>query len=258
MKHAMARPKSYRPSAKARIFSVLLSGLALCLPAQHSSAQDLQHSYPVVVELFTSQGCSSCPPADALLAELAKRDDVLALALHVDYWDYIGWKDIFADPKFTLRQRGYARAAGHRTIYTPQMIVSGKDHLVGFNPMKLADLVTKHKNNFTTAPRSLSASRDGDTLAISLTPGDLVSQNIRVQVVQYRPLQKVAIRVGENAGKAIDYANIVTSWTHIENWDGQAPMTLTANLTSMDPTAVILQQDLDGLPGEILAALRVK
>jgi hypothetical protein len=254
----MARPNTKRPSAKADIFAALLSGLALCLPAQHSAAQDLPAPYPVVVELFTSQGCSSCPPADALLAQLSERDDVLALALHVDYWDYIGWKDAFADPKFTLRQRGYARAAGHRTIYTPQMIVSGKDHLVGFKPMKLADLITKHKNTLATAPRSLSASRTGNTLAISLTPGDLPRQNIRVQVAQYRPLQHVVIRVGENAGKAIDYANIVTSWTHIGDWDGQATMALTVDLASMDPTAVILQQDLDGLPGEILAAIRVK
>ena len=94
---------------------------------------------PVVVELYTSQGCSSCPPADAILAELADREDVIALAFHVDYWDYIGWKDIFADPANTLRQRNYARVAGARSVYTPQMIVDGQDHVVGTKPMKLAE-----------------------------------------------------------------------------------------------------------------------
>lgn len=85
----------------------------------------------VVVELFTSQGCSSCPPADALLAELDKSADVIALALHVDYWDYIGWKDSFADPENTERQRGYARAAKARSIFTPQMVIGGVDHVIG-------------------------------------------------------------------------------------------------------------------------------
>ena len=80
-------------------------------------------SDPVVVELFTSQGCSSCPPADRIMHDLAKRDDVIGLALHVDYWDYIGWKDEYADPDHTLRQRSYARQGGRSMIYTPQMVV---------------------------------------------------------------------------------------------------------------------------------------
>ena len=100
---------------------------------------------PVVVELYTSQGCSSCPPADAFLArELANRDDVIALALHVDYWDYIGWKDDFADPQHTDRQRDYARAAGQRTIYTPQMIIAGKDHVIGSHPAEVKKLIRAH------------------------------------------------------------------------------------------------------------------
>ena len=84
---------------------------------------------PVVVELLTSQGCSSCPPADKIVAELSERDDIIALALHVDYRDYIGWKVEFADPAHTVRQRGYSRAAGKRSIYTPQVVVGGADFL---------------------------------------------------------------------------------------------------------------------------------
>lgn len=257
MKHAMAHLTSHRPSTKARLFSVLLSGLALCLPAQHSAAQEAQHSYPVVVELFTSQGCSSCPPADGLLAELATREDVLALALHVDYWDYIGWKDVFADPQFTQRQRGYASAAGHRTIYTPQMVVSGQDHIVGFKPMKLADLIADHKRKFEAAQLGLTAVRSGDALSIALDGANTRAMDMTVQVVGFRPLETVAIRRGENAGKSIDYANIVTSWDHVGEWDGAAPKQMTFALSSVDPVAVIVQQNLNGLPGEIVAALRV-
>ncbi|KKK59691.1 hypothetical protein LCGC14_3031870, partial [marine sediment metagenome] len=92
--------------------------LAALLAAQGAAAQTDQ---PVVIELFTSQGCSSCPPADELLTRLAARTDVIPLALHVDYWDYIGWRDHFGKPAFTKRQKSYAAVAGSRTIYTPQM-----------------------------------------------------------------------------------------------------------------------------------------
>jgi len=261
MTNATEYPKPIRLSVKSRISALLLSCLALSVPAQQTAAQDQPMPYPVVVELFTSQGCSSCPPADALLMELSKRDDILPLALHVDYWDYIGWKDIFADPRFTERQRAYARSAGHRTIYTPQMIVGGQDHIVGFKPMKLADLVTDHKRKLAASRLDVSAVRSGDTLSIALNntnahPSDL--HDLKVQVVGYRPHENVTIRVGENAGKSIDYANIVTSWMHVGDWDGASPLHLNADISTADPVVVIVQQNVNGLPGEIMAALQVK
>ncbi|MEL6315991.1 MAG: DUF1223 domain-containing protein, partial [Pseudomonadota bacterium] len=123
---------------------------------------------PVVVELFTSQGCSSCPPADALLHELAKRDDVIALALHVDYWDYIGWKDEFAHPDYAKRQRGYAIEAGRRSVYTPQMIINGVTDIVGARPMELSKAIAEH----AAAPKALDLTLDraGDVVTISATP----------------------------------------------------------------------------------------
>ena len=121
--------------------------LALILSMTVSTARAAEPV--VVVELYTSQGCSSCPPADKLLAELASRKDVLPLALHVDYWDYIGWADVFADPAYTKRQRAYARVAGSRSIYTPQMIVGGKDHVIGFKPMAVAGVMGGEHSGIT-------------------------------------------------------------------------------------------------------------
>src|SRR6056297_2439763 len=115
--------------------ALLMAGLAGAALPQTRAA--MATSGPVVVELFTSQGCSSCPPADALLHDLAERGDVLALSLHVDYWDYIGWKDQFAQPAFTLRQKAYAVSGDRKMIYTPQMIVAGHVDVVGHKAMKV-------------------------------------------------------------------------------------------------------------------------
>lgn len=208
---------------------------------------------PVVVELYTSQGCSSCPPADALLHELAPRDDVIALALHVDYWDYIGWKDIFADPAHTKRQRAYARVAGARAVYTPQMVVMGQEHLVGLRPMELADLIRAH--GAKKAPVQLSLSQSGGKVQISANPVTPLDRAVVVQVVRYSPKETVDIRRGENAGKRMTYVNIVTSWKPIGEWDGQEPTMIEVDAQGDEPVVVILQEQG---PGPILAAARLR
>ena len=103
---------------------------ALALAAALAPAARAQHS-PVVIELFTSQGCATCPPADTLLDQLAARPGIIALALHVDYWDYLGWKDAFAQPQFSDRQKAYAKSRRERSVFTPQMIVQGADPVIG-------------------------------------------------------------------------------------------------------------------------------
>lgn len=137
-----------------RSLASLIAALVLALPVHSQTARE-----PVVVELYTSQGCSSCPPADALLHELAARDDVLPLALHVDYWDYIGWKDKFARREHTRRQKGYARAGGRRMIYTPQMIIMGQEDVVGADAMQVESAIQKHQKQ--PRPVSLKLRRDG-------------------------------------------------------------------------------------------------
>jgi hypothetical protein len=213
-------------------------------------------SQPVVIELYTSQGCSSCPPADVLLADLANRPDIIALALHVDYWDYIGWPDEFADPAFTQRQKAYAKAAGHRSVYTPQMIIGGRDHLVGAKPMELADLIGAHARLAPVA--NMTIQRDGPKLVVMAERNGSarLPNNMVLQLVRFDPLRTVDIERGENAGKTITYANIVTSWTPVGKWDGSAPLRVAIDLGgNSSPLAVILQAAGNG---PIVAAAQLR
>lgn len=227
-------------------------GAACGLVVGLSGAALAQSQSAVVVELYTSQGCSACPPADAFMAELAKDPRVIALALHVDYWDYIGWEDEFGQAAFTSRQKAYAKAAGSRMIYTPQFIVDGQDQIEGNRPEAMAALVQRHAA--TVAPVTLSLSRNGDTLAIHAEADPPLATPVRVQVVRYRPAVTIDIKRGENAGKTVEYSNIVTSWETLADWSGQTPLEVSANAAGDDAVVVILQKQG---PAEIVAAARL-
>ncbi|QGX98754.1 DUF1223 domain-containing protein [Roseovarius faecimaris] len=209
--------------------------------------------HPVVVELFTSQGCSSCPPADAYLHKLAKRDGVIALAMHVDYWDYIGWKDSFASPKMTARQRGYARTGNRRMVYTPQMIINGQDHVVGNRPKDVEELIQRHAR--AGAVMALSATREGNQVMVrgeTLTP---VKGPAVVQLIRFMPRQTVDIKRGENAGRSLSYANIVTEIRELRDWDGKGALEFSAQISGSGP-GVILVQGADH--GPVLAAAYIE
>ncbi|MCV6824053.1 MULTISPECIES: DUF1223 domain-containing protein [Halocynthiibacter] len=206
---------------------------------------------PVVVELYTSQGCSSCPPADEMLSHLATRYDVIALGLHVDYWDYIGWADEFAKPEFTDRQRGYARAKGERMIYTPQMVIGGLDHVIGSKPAEVEAAIKAHKKQ--KSPVQMTATRNGNMLEIKATSAK--PEKMTVQVAVYAPSQTVNIKRGENAGRSITYANVVTDWVKVKEWSGTDALSSKVQLNTENPVAVIVQQ---GSHGPILAAAKVK
>lgn len=223
-------------------------GLWLCL-----AGPILAQSTPgVVVELFTSQGCSSCPPADDFLARLAQDPDVIPLSLHVDYWDYIGWEDSFADPRFTDRQKAYARAIGSRTIYTPQMIIDGTDRVEGNQPEQVEHLIRAHRG--TPSPVTLHLVRQGDQVAIRAEADPPLTEGVRVQLVRYRATQTVGIERGENAGMTVVYSNIVTQWQPVGDWAGDAPLDMTVPAPGADPVVVILQKPG---PGEVVAAARL-
>lgn len=217
---------------------------------------------PVVVELFTSQGCSACPPADALLAEVAERPDVLALALHVDYWDYLGWEDPFAQPAFTARQKAYARAAGSRTIYTPQMIVGGAESLVAPNGIDLFGMIAAQQGVAPTVALHVGEGEAPGEYVIDLSSPARLAQGTVVQIVRYAPQARVEILRGENAGQVLDYVNVVTAWHAVAEWDGKAPLRLNAKIEGDEPAVVIVQTAMPGksapLPGAILAAGRLR
>ncbi|MCE8514942.1 DUF1223 domain-containing protein [Ruegeria pomeroyi] len=232
-----------------------MKALTLCLALAASALTIAARAEgPVVVELYTSQGCSSCPPADAIMHRLARRDDVIGLALHVDYWDYIGWADEYADPAHTLRQQAYARVGGRSMIYTPQMIVQGVEDVVGAREDQVLALIEAHKAR--PAPMGLAASRVGDDITITLTPGAGAQAGFyAVQLVRYTPLRHASIQRGELAGHELDYANVVDSWQVVGQWDGQSEKRLSVTTEGELPAVVLVQQ---AGPGPILAAARVE
>ena len=204
-----------------------LAGLGLALgllPGSAAMAQDAGASGPVVVELFTSQGCSSCPPADEMMAELAQLDGVIALSLHVDYWNYLGWEDTFSQAVFTERQYAYGRAAGSTVVYTPQLIVGGEGRVMGARAMELADQIAAHR----AAPRpvTVSMSADGANEVFTIEALWRASEpapSMIVQLVAYSPHEVVEIARGENAGRTVEYHNVVRQWRMIGEWDGAEP-----------------------------------
>lgn len=233
---------------------MIRSAAATALVSLFVATSAVAEGDPVVVELFTSQGCSSCPPADEILHELAKRDDVIGLALHVDYWDYIGWKDEFADPDHTRRQRAYAREGGRSMIYTPQMVINGQHDVVGAKSRELDRIIDAHL--IAPAQASVTAARSGNDITVDVTPIELEDgETYDVRVVQYTPLRHASIRRGELAGYELDYANVVENWQVAGQWDGAAPQQFTATL-SVDLPAVVLVQRAGH--GPIVAAAKVR
>ena len=234
-----------------------LRGLALAIGTAALAAPfaaRAEPDRPVVVELYTSQGCSSCPPADALFATLASRDDVIALALHVDYWDYIGWKDVFASPQFTKRQKAYAKAAGRRSIYTPQMVVHGQEDVVGTHPMDVAELVMQHRAKPSPVSLEVSRAAQGE-ISIRATSEQKLDQDLLVQLVRYRPEARVDVLRGENAGRTLIYTNIVTDWQVLGRWDTATPLNVSAKAPGDEPVVVLIQR---AGPGAIEAAARLR
>lgn len=213
-----------------------ITGAICTLVASVACAEE--HHGPVVIELYTSQGCSACPPADEMMHALAARSDVIALALHVDYWDYIGWKDVFARPEHAERQRGFAARVGKHMVYTPQMVIDGMAQVVGNKPLEVAELVMKHAE--ATDPVRVDLARDAAELVIRAqgtlrAPAD-------VHLVRFDEAESVHITRGENRGKTITYVNIVRDWSVLAIWDGVAPLEMRTDLAGDGAFAVLVQE----------------
>ncbi|HKP25599.1 MAG TPA: DUF1223 domain-containing protein [Dongiaceae bacterium] len=200
---------------------------------------------PMVVELFTSEGCSSCPPADEFMDDLAQRQYVLPLSFHVDYWDYIGWKDRFADPLFTARQRAYAEAQGTSMVYTPQMIVAGAIDVVG-SDRKAVEKALKTAYTRNTMYR-IQVGRDATGHVIAQFPEAPIGVPATVWLVTYRKSEESHVKAGENSGRDLMTYNVVRSLQKVGMWYGPATevelkLDPQAKANSPDACAIIANQ----------------
>ncbi len=212
---------------------------------------------PVLIELFTSQGCSSCPPADAYLGELVERDDVVALSLPVDYWNYLGWEDTFGKAAHSDRQRAYAEERGDGMVYTPQMVVNGRWHVVGSDRAAVENAIAAAEDLPSV---DIAINRDDEGLRVEIPAAVDGDQNWgTVWLVMFDDAETVDIGRGENAGRTVTYHHIVLEMNRLTMWRGDAmsielPMMELHDLGA-DGCAVLLQQDgSDGLPGPIIGA----
>ena len=220
--------------------------LALALAVLPTVATSAER--PVVVELFTSEGCSSCPPADALLTELSRRGgDVLPLAFHVTYWDRLGWRDPFGLAAATNRQAAYGRRFGDGS-YTPEMVVDGIKGLVGSDRGAAHAAIAEARAEARTAVE-IVLSRHGGRVGISLTAGRGAG---RVILVGFDPEHVTPVGRGENGGRTLTESNIVRSFRIVGEWTGQ-PLTLDVEAPAGQDVAVLME----GPDGAILGAARL-
>jgi hypothetical protein len=224
------------------LFGLLLAALTVAA----APAADAGGRRPVVVELFTSQGCSSCPPADALIGRLADRKDVLAMTLPVTYWDMLGWKDTLASDGNTHRQKAYAAAMGRGGVYTPQMIVDGVTDVVGSREQAVDAAITSRSGDQPAVPVDLRISRA--ELQIKIGAGDgTPNPNATIWLFHILGRTQVAVGNGENSGHTLGYRNIVRDVKAVGMWKGQ-PVSLDLPRAEMasapyDAIAVVVQQN---------------
>ena len=235
--------------AAATVFAGLLLGAAVAGETKK----------PVgVVELFTSQGCSSCPPADAIFAELAKKRELVALAYHVDYWDYLGWQDTLASPDNTERQYNYAKSFGAHAVYTPQVVINGRTHVNGSSRSEIAGTLAKFDKAGQGMSVDIKVMRAGDSIVIDAGEGAGDEQG-KVVLVYYDPARPVTIDRGENRGQTVIYWNAVTAIQTAGMWHGAAaryefPASEIAKKSTGGCAVLLQSMSKKGLPGPILGA----
>lgn len=211
-----------------------------------------------VVELFTSQGCNSCPLADTIFADLVKRGDLVALAYHVDYWDYLGWRDTLASPDNTQRQYDYAKSFGVHSVYTPQAVINGRADVRGSSRIDITDMLDKFAGSDRGMSVDIKVMRAGDSIVIDAGEGTGDDQ-AQVVLVHFNPAQPVAIERGENTGKTITYWNAVTAVQTVGMWHGAAaryefPASEMVKKGAGGCAVLLQAKGTDGLPGPILGA----
>jgi len=211
-----------------------------------------------VVELFTSQGCSSCPPADKLLGELANDPSLIAISLPIDYWDYLGWKDTLADKRFTARQKAYSHMRGDREVYTPQVVINGKVHALGSDRSSIEHAIeqTIRDVSVMSVPVSLSVTKGQLNVSVAAAP----SAPPRGEIWLWSVTRAVPISIGrgENHGREIIYHNVVRNWLKVGDWSGK-PGTWSIPIENVmrdgvDGAIVYVQDGDRDKPGAMLGA----
>lgn len=242
-----------------RTFSILVACLAFFFAPAHADEPE-EKSVSVtsltVVELFTAQGCPKCPPAIEQFHDIAATPDVLALSWSVDAWDFMEWKDSFADPSFTARQKAYNKAMDRMGIYTPQMVVNGTYQMVGNKPEKVAAGIDMMRKQGLPGP-NISVTRDGNDFVVTIADAEGLP-NANVLLVWFDEKREVDVRGGKNAGKVLRYANVVMGQEAKAEWSGE-PVTIRVSDqwfrdVKCDSAAILLQQPNGG---PILSAARI-
>ncbi len=235
----------------------MFSAAAVALIVLPAGAAEVRDHPRAVVELFTSEGCSSCPAADARLVELQKQPDVIALAYHVDYWDYIGWVDGFGTKANSDRQKSYAQSWGSSRIYTPELIVNGLKGVVASKQDQVDAALS-------AATLAVPVSLDAENNALEITvPAHGGSGEAMLWLVTFKDHASVAIDRGENAGQTIDYAQIVMHRQMLGMWDPVAGTHLKLPLSEVmtdgaNGAVILVQTEKQGLPGPILGAASIQ
>jgi hypothetical protein len=242
-----------RPSP---VFAALFSVLALPAAAQSPVAEPKVRA---VIELFTSQGCSSCPPADKLMADLAKDPTLIVLSLPVDYWDYLGWKDTLAHSAFTYRQKAYSAMRGDRQVYTPQAVINGVAHAVGSDRAQIERAFVATRGVSGAMAHEIRIVRRESALVVECPPRAADAGAAHLWALPFAKERSVQIGRGENGGRSVTYVNVVRGLSRIGECRGDPGVVeLPASIlpADADGVVVLMQSGTEKKAAQILAAAR--
>ncbi|HXX51061.1 MAG TPA: DUF1223 domain-containing protein [Xanthobacteraceae bacterium] len=211
-----------------------------------------------VLELFTSQGCSSCPPADRLVGQLAKDPSLVALSVPIDYWDYLGWRDTLASPTHSARQRAYARVRGDGQVYTPQIVVDGATDVLGSDQTAVERAIAQIEQTSGAMSLPVMLSLNASTLSVKIASLATSKQSGEVWLCPLAKSVPVVIGRGENRGRTITYHNVVRNWVKLGDWSGaqsswDVPLSQ-IKASGIDAAAIMVQEGTRDRPGVILGA----
>ncbi len=219
------------------------------------------HADPrAVVELFTSQGCSSCPPADKIVGELAKDPSVIALSMPIDYWDYLGWKDTLADARFSARQKAYSQMRGDREVYTPQVVVNGSVHVIGSDRAGIESAIgsTRKADSVMSVPVTMTLAGKQITVSVAASSKGPAAMHGEVWICSISRAIPISIGRGENSGRQLTYYNVVRNLLKVGDWNGSSgswtvPLE-NISREGVDGAVVYVQDGSQDKPGAMLGA----